>query len=149
MKDNTYTATVTRRLRSSQNTVWRALTSPELIKTYFFGTEAVSSWHVGSPIIFRGEWEGKPYEDKGTILENIEGKMLRYNYWSSFSGTEDKPENYAVVTYEVIPEGDETILIISQDSIASSEAKDHSEKNWNMILDGLEKLVQREGRQKG
>ena len=43
--------------------VWKALTDPELIKQYFFGTQTETSWKVGTPIYFRGEWDGKPYED--------------------------------------------------------------------------------------
>ena len=81
--------------------VWHALTDPEQIKKYLFGTETVTDWKAGSPITFSGEWEGKAYQDKGTILEIEKEKILKYSYWSSFSGTEDKPENYANVTYRV------------------------------------------------
>jgi len=48
--------------------VWHALTDQETIKKYFFGTTAISDWEEGSSLIFKGEWEGKTYEDKGTIL---------------------------------------------------------------------------------
>jgi uncharacterized protein YndB with AHSA1/START domain len=44
--------------------VWEALTEPELIKQYLFGTEAVSDWKVGSSIAYKRVWEGKSYEDK-------------------------------------------------------------------------------------
>ena len=66
--------------------VWEALTKPEIIKEYFFGTQTITDWNVGSPIIFKGEWEGKTYQDKGTILRFEPNKMLQYNYWSSMSG---------------------------------------------------------------
>jgi uncharacterized protein YndB with AHSA1/START domain len=46
--------------------VWDALVNPQLIKQYMFGTTAVSDWQQGSPIIWRGEWKGKPYEDNTT-----------------------------------------------------------------------------------
>ena len=65
--------------------VWDALTDQETIKKYFFGTEAISDWEEGSSLVFRGEWEGKTYEDKGHILEAIPGEMLKYDYWSGFS----------------------------------------------------------------
>jgi len=61
--------------------VFDALTNPGQIKKYFFGTEAVSDWKVGSPLYFRGEWEGKKYEDKGTILEKKDGELLKYKSW--------------------------------------------------------------------
>jgi uncharacterized protein YndB with AHSA1/START domain len=54
-------------IKTTKSKVWNALTDPEQIKKYFFGTETVSDWKVGSPITFSGVWEGKPYIDKGTI----------------------------------------------------------------------------------
>ena len=45
--------------------VWEALTNPEIVKKYFFGTNVKTDWKVGSPIIWEGEWEGKSYRDKG------------------------------------------------------------------------------------
>ncbi len=54
--------------------VWEALTNPELIKQYLFGTQAISNWKVGSQIRYKGVWEGKAYEDKGTVLEVVPGE---------------------------------------------------------------------------
>ena len=45
--------------------VWNALVTPAAIKEYMFGTNVDSEWKEGSPIVWRGEWQGKPYEDKG------------------------------------------------------------------------------------
>ncbi|HVD98499.1 MAG TPA: SRPBCC family protein [Cytophagaceae bacterium] len=122
--------------------VWDALTNPVMIKKYFFGTEAVSDWKVGSPLIFRGEWEGKAYEDKGIILELEKNKKLKYNYWSSFSGTEDIPENYANITYELAREGNVTIFTLTQDGFKDEEQKAHSEKNWKMLMDAMKALIE-------
>ncbi len=122
--------------------VWAALTTPALIREYLFGTETVTDWKQGSPIVFRGEWEGKPYQDKGIILETVPNKVFRYSYWSSFSGTEDKPENYAIVAYRLFPDQKGTLLSITQDGIATAEAQQHSESNWESILNTLKKLVE-------
>jgi uncharacterized protein YndB with AHSA1/START domain len=130
-------------IRANINAVWRGLTDPALIKQYFFGTNAVSDWKRGSKVFFRGEWEGKAYEDKGTILESDPPRLLQYNYWSSFSGTADVPENYAVVTYSLQPGADHTELTVTQDGIASEEAKNHSEANWKSVLDGLKNLLEK------
>lgn len=130
-------------IKVSKSKVWSALTDPEQIKKYFFGTETISDWKVGSPIIFRGEWEGKPYMDKGTILQIEREKVLKYNYWSSFSGTEDKPENYANIIYSLEEKNDETIFSILQDNIKTTEAHDHSEQNWKMIMNSLKELLEK------
>ena len=129
-------------IRASAEVVWDALTNPELIKKYFFGTNAVSDWKKGSSLKFTGEWEGKTYEDKGTILDTVPGKLFRYTYWSSMGKLEDKPENYATVTYELVPAGDETILNITQDQVANEEAREHSEKNWQYILREMKKFIE-------
>lgn len=122
--------------------VWDALTDRETIKKYFFGTEAISDWEEGSSLVFRGEWEGKSYEDKGTILEAIPGELLQYDYWSGFSGLEDKPENYSRVTYTLEQEVDGTILSLKQKGFASEEALAHAEGGWTMVLQNLKELLE-------
>ncbi|MEO8086024.1 MAG: SRPBCC family protein [Bacteroidota bacterium] len=122
--------------------VWEALTEPEMIRQYFFGTEAISDWKKGSPLYFRGEWEGKKYEDKGTILDTESPKLFRYSYWSSMSGIEDKPENYVTITYDLIEEHGKTRLTITQENIPDEKTKSHSEQNWSKILADLKKLVE-------
>lgn len=128
-------------INASPVEVWKALTDPELVKKYFFGTNLISDWKVGSTIRFTGEWEGTPYEDKGIILELVPERKLVYNYWSSFSGTADIPENYATVSYILSPVSEGTQLDILQGGIDNEERKNHSEANWKMILDGLKDVV--------
>jgi uncharacterized protein YndB with AHSA1/START domain len=122
--------------------VWDALTNPELIKKYLFGTEATTDWKKGSPITFRGEWEGKKYEDKGRILDIQKEKFIRYTYWSSMSGKEDKPENYSVVSYELQPVNNGTELTIVQDGNETEKSRDHSESNWGYVLENMKKMLE-------
>src|SRR5258708_8627174 len=99
-----FSAKVTITINVPASKVWEALTKPELIKQYLFGTDVISDWKIGSSITYKGVWQGKSYKDKGKILQVIPGQLLQSTYWSSMSGTEDKPENYATVTYKLIPE---------------------------------------------
>jgi uncharacterized protein YndB with AHSA1/START domain len=124
--------------------VWEGLTDPDVVKQYFFGTMQESAWMEGSPITWSGEWEGKAYQDKGTIQEIIPGEYLRYTYWSSMGGTEDKPENYQVVSYKLDEQGGITTLTITQENIKDEAAKEHSEGNWRAIFGGLKKLLEEE-----
>jgi uncharacterized protein YndB with AHSA1/START domain len=57
--------------------VWDALVNPEAIKQYMFGTNVVTDWGEGSPIIWKGEWQGKSYEDKGVVLQLRPGRILQ------------------------------------------------------------------------
>jgi len=130
-------------INASASKVWEALTTPSIIKQYFFGTDAVSDWKVGSPLIFKGEWEGNKYEDKGTILEIIPQKLFKYSYWSSMSGMEDKPENYVDVTYALAGNNDGTTLTITQENIPDEKTKEHSEENWRKVIGDLKNLLEK------
>ncbi len=122
--------------------VWDALTNPAQIKKYLFGTEAVSDWKVGSPIVFRGEWEGRHYEDKGEILRIVPRRLLQYTYWSSMSGKEDKPESYSKVTFELSAAAGGTRLAVTQDNAGDEKSREHSEKNWSSVLETMKKLLE-------
>ena len=122
--------------------VWKALVDPEAIKQYMFGTTVVSDWREGSPIVWKGEWKGKPYEDKGVILQLKPGRTLQYSHFSPLSGAPDRPENYHTVTVELSGDGDRTHVALSQDKNASDEERAEAEKNWGMMLDGLKKFVE-------
>ena|ERR1700744_3737656 len=123
--------------------IWDALTRPEIIKQYFFGTDTVTDWKVGHPIIFKGEWQGKTYQDKGTILDVQKNKLIKYNYWSSMSGIEDKPENYVVITQEIKGEDNKAVLSLTQENIPDEKMKEHSAENWKKVLNGLKQIVEK------
>jgi uncharacterized protein YndB with AHSA1/START domain len=121
--------------------VWKGLTDPAIVKQYFFGTNLKSDWKVGGPITFSGEWEGKTYEDKGTVLEIDPTNLLKYSYWSSMSGTKDIPENYANITYALSENEGVTTLTIIQENVKNQEALEHSEQNWQLVFGGLKKIL--------
>ncbi|MCB0628303.1 MAG: SRPBCC domain-containing protein [Saprospiraceae bacterium] len=138
----TITATVSIQLDAPVAKVWKAMTDPAEVKQYFFGTDLVTDWKVGSPIYFRGEWEGQAYEDKGTVLQFEPESMLQYDYFSSWSDLEDKPENYQTITYTVEPADNGTLLTITQTNLPGEDQKEHSEQNWAMLLGEMKKLVE-------
>ncbi len=141
MKQN-LTAEATTTIHAPAAKVWEALTRPELIKQYLFGSQVVTDWQVGSPIYYRGEWQGRSYEDKGTVLEVQPGKRLASTHWSPLAGVADIPENYHTVTYLLSEHDGATDVTIKQDNNASEEEKMHSEQNWQMVLAGLKSLVE-------
>jgi uncharacterized protein YndB with AHSA1/START domain len=122
--------------------VWNALTNPDLIKQYLFGTHVTTDWKVGSPITYEGIWEGKAYKDKGKILQVEPNKLLVSTFWSALSGLPDIPENYQTVRYELAAEGSSTRLTLTQDNNATQADADHSAQNWQMVLEGLQKLLE-------
>jgi uncharacterized protein YndB with AHSA1/START domain len=128
---------------ASVDAVWQALTDPELVKQYMHGTNMETDWKVGSPITWKGEWKGKAYEDKGEVLEVEPKNLLKHTHWSPMGGSEDKPENYHTVTYELAEQDGKTILALKQDNNASQEEADKmAESNWGPVLEGLKVVVE-------
>jgi uncharacterized protein YndB with AHSA1/START domain len=122
--------------------VWQALVTPETVKQYMFGTTVVSDWKEGAPIVWKGEWQGERYEDKGQILQMVPERLLCYSHFSPFAGLPDKPENYHTVTIELADQGGRTQVSLAQDNNPTDEARAHSEKNWQTMLDGLKRLLE-------
>ena len=137
-----YIAKVTIDIDAPTSKVWEALTKPELIKQYLFGTQVTTDWQAGSPIIYQGMWEGKSYEDKGTILQVEQEKLLASTFWSSLSGKPDVPENYQTVTYELTTVGTGTKLTLTQGNNDTQKDADHSEQNWELVLEKLKNLLE-------
>ena len=137
-----FTAKATTTINAPVSKVWQALVNPEMIQQYLFNTEVISDWQTGSPIIYKGEWEGEPFEDKGEILAIEPEKLLRSTHWSPLSGVPDSPENYHTVTYTLAERGEGTDVTITQDNNATEDEKAHSEKNWRTVLDGMKKLLE-------
>jgi len=133
-------------MQASKDDVWAALTTPELLKQYFFGADVKSTWLPGEPITFSGSYEGKAYEDKGVILESERNRILSFTHWSALSGAPDTPENYHVVTISLDGRDGETGVRLTQENqngaAVSAESRQQLEKNWNMMLGGLKKTVE-------
>lgn len=142
MRNNNRIAKASIRINAPSDRVWDALVNPEVIRQYMFGANVTSDWCEGCPIVWRGEWQGKSYEDKGVILEVRRGRMIRYTHFSPLSGLEDKPENYHSVTIEIAAEGSQSRVSLAQDNNASDEARAHSENNRGMMLGALKKLLE-------
>jgi len=130
-------------IKSSTSHVWNALTDPTMIKQYMFGANAISDWKEGSSILWKGEWQGKLFEDKGVILHYEPGQTLQFNHYSPLSGQPDLPENYHTVTIQLSEEGAHTHLTLTQDNNASDQEREHSEQNWNMMLRTLKQLMEK------
>lgn len=140
--DNNLIASASVTINATRAEVWNALVNPEAIKQYMFGTNVVTDWREGSPIIWKGEWQGKSYEDKGVVLQFKPGRTIQYSHFSPLSGLPDKPENCHTVTIELSDEGNQTRVSLAQDNNPTEQARDHSEKIWEMMLTALKKFLE-------
>ena len=122
--------------------VWQALTTPSVIKQWFFGVDTRSDWTEGSDIVHTGEWQGKPYVDKGTIVRFEPERLLVHTHWSDLSGLPNRPEHYQEVTWALAARDGTTELTVSETNLPSEQAKAVSETSWTTVLGNLKELLE-------
>jgi uncharacterized protein YndB with AHSA1/START domain len=130
-------------INASPSAVWNALVEPTIVKQYLFGTEMIADWKVGGSIIYKGQWNGKNYEDKGKIIKLVPEKILVTTYWSSLSTLPDLPENYKTISYKIDKNKNSTILEIIQNNNKTEEEKNHSQDNWKLVLTKIKEILEK------
>jgi uncharacterized protein YndB with AHSA1/START domain len=137
-------------INAPASVVWNALVNPEQTKKYMFGCEALSDWRVGSPLLWKGEHEGKEMIFvKGHIVEIKPEIFLAYTTIDPNSTLDDVSENYLTVTYSLSSENGQTTLTVTQgdyNTVAEGERRYHETYNngegWNPILREIKKLAE-------
>ena len=127
---------------AGQGTVWRALTDPEQVSAWMMGAEVSTDWQVGSPITWRGEMDGRGYEDKGEVLEVDEPNLLSMTHYSPLMGQADEPENYHTVVYRLSGGDGPTTVALTQDGNDSAEQAEQFSANWQGMLEALKSTVE-------
>ncbi len=130
--------------------VWDALVNPEQTKKYMFGCETVSDWQPGSPVLWKGSYEGQEMVFvKGIVLEIRPPAFLKYTVIDPNAAMEDLPKNYLHVSYSLEEQEGKTILTVLQDGFetaADGEKRYRDSYNngegWNPILIEIKKLVE-------
>ena len=140
-----YLATAEADIQASPAQVWEVLTDSEQLKELWFGAEVSTDWKQGSPITWSGEWEGKPYEDKGEILEVEPERLLKLTHYSPLTGQPDVPENYHTLTYTLDGGGTATHLKLTQDNNGSEEEAKHSQEMWEMLVAKVKEAAETAG----
>jgi uncharacterized protein YndB with AHSA1/START domain len=124
--------------------VWEAMTDPDQVAEYMMGSRVESDWTPGSTITWSGDFDGKPYQDKGEVLRAEPGQLLEVTHYSPLTGGEDVPENYHTVRYELTPAGSGTSVVLTQDGCSDAEQARQFSQNWQGMLEGLKSVAERD-----
>jgi uncharacterized protein YndB with AHSA1/START domain len=130
--------------------VWDMLVNPEQTKKYMFGCETVSDWKPGSPLLWRGHYEGKDMVFvKGIVKEMEPPVKLVYTVIDPNAAMEDIPANYLNVHYELTETDGITTLTVRQDGFegaADGEKRYQDVYNnglgWSPLLEQIKKLIE-------
>ena len=129
-------------IRASGADVWDALVNPATVKAYFFGARVQSDWNEGSPITFTGEFNGKSYFEKGTILQCRPERLLQYSHWSDVEQLSDLPENYRNWTFRIEQGSPGVVLSVTEDNIPDETKKARSDEFWSGVLATIKEIVE-------
>jgi uncharacterized protein YndB with AHSA1/START domain len=109
-------------IAASPARVWRMLTDPEETRKYMFGCAALSDWQVGSPLLWKGTFDGRELiAVKGTIVALERERLLAYTTFDPNGSDEDVPANYLTVRCRLSPGagGATTVLEVTHGDYAS------------------------------
>ena len=123
--------------------VWLALTNPGLVKQWQYGSDLLTTWEVGTSIVFRNEWNGQVFEQKGTVLEFTPESRLKYSLFFPRPGLQDIPENYFFMTYELTESDGTTSLLVRQENpLPSTPDESSGGDDGPDVLSLLKELVE-------
>lgn len=129
-------------LNASIEEVWNALTKPDLVKQWQYGSELITDWKTGNEIRFRNEWEGQVFEQWGSILEIVPNQKIKYSLFFPRPELEDKPENYYIMSYILSEESNKVKLQIIQEDNRPGAVQEEPQGDENPILQSLKTLVE-------
>jgi uncharacterized protein YndB with AHSA1/START domain len=123
--------------------VWLALTVPDLVKQWQYGSDLLTTWEPGTPIIFRNEWNGQVFEQKGTVVEFIPESRLKYSLFFSRPDLQDVPDHHFFMTYQLTESGGLTSLLFRQEDPRPSPPDASADEDGGPdVLSSLKELVE-------
>ena len=132
--------------------VWDTLVNPEQTVKYMFGCVPVTDWKVGSPLLWKGKFDGiEMVAVKGAITEIRPEQYLAYTVIDpNDPKIPDIPENYLTVTYTLSTANGDTTLSVTQgdySKVAEGEKRyQHTvaDGGWDPILEQIKQLAEAE-----
>jgi uncharacterized protein YndB with AHSA1/START domain len=140
---DTYSAQTSITINAPIERVWDALVNPRIVSQYLHGTTLEADWRPGGAVTWTGEWKGQAYTDKGTVLRYEPPRAVATTHWSPMAGTEDSPENYHHVTYELVEhDGATTLTLTHGNSPTQADADTMVANSWTPVLADIKRVVE-------
>jgi len=126
-------------IETTPERLWEALTSSEFSRRYWWNTDVVSDWKVGSP--FSLVMDGTT-TDAGIILEADPPRRLSYTFQHVATG-EPAREPPSKVVFELERHGRLVKLTLTHEGFADgSRMLDGISKGWPAIMSSLKSLLE-------
>jgi uncharacterized protein YndB with AHSA1/START domain len=134
-------------LNADAGKVWEALTKSEMIKKYMSGSEVISDWKVGSPILWVGTSEGaEKVMQKGSIEKMEVGRLIQFKTLDLNAEYTDVPSNYVKATCELTPKLGKTLLSVTQGDYSRVEKGRKrfvsDDGGWDRTLIALKEFIE-------
>ena len=127
-------------IRTTLETLWEALTTPEWTRQYWMGAYQETDWRPGSPwkLMFG---DGR-VADAGEVVEAEPGKRLVLR-WRNEWKPELKEEGYTLCTIELEPKGNAVKLTVTHTMDREGSRFIQAVGNgWPQILSNLKSLLE-------
>jgi uncharacterized protein YndB with AHSA1/START domain len=134
--------TIKRRFKAPPAKVFAAFTDPEKVK-HWMGPGEMKAVHAESDTRIGGRYRwvmqapsGEQHDVGGVYREVVANEKLVFTWtWK------DTPERESIVTVELKPDGDGTLLTLTHEQFFDEDVRDRHQGGWNGALDKMEKFV--------
>jgi uncharacterized protein YndB with AHSA1/START domain len=127
-------------IRTTPEELWKALTSPQFMKQYWFGMHCESQWRPGASWQLRFE-DGR-IADSGEIVEAEPAKRLVIKWRNEFR-PELQAEGYSLCTMALEPRGEAVKLTITHEmEQPGTKFIEAVSGGWPLILSNLKSLLE-------
>ncbi|HEY8297144.1 MAG TPA: SRPBCC family protein [Candidatus Baltobacteraceae bacterium] len=124
-------------IRTTAETLWDAITNPEVTENYFFGGRFESDWRAGSPLVLRDPSDNEIMLDNTVIAADKPHKIV---HTFKPGGATSEPSR---VTWEIKPVGEVCLLEVTHEfDDANSPDVAGTQNGWPIVLSGLKTYLE-------